>query len=120
MTRVYLPLTLAGLASARAEATVIVPDDLVVAVDDSEEQEYAALMTAADASAARLDGPGRRVVLVAELDREPQPGESVPRKRWAAVHADLEDRPVDADPDDDLGWFGVQEIDSVLGVTGEE
>ncbi|MBZ5740121.1 DUF6912 family protein [Nocardioides mangrovi] len=120
MSRVYLPLTLAGLAAARDEGTVVATDDLVVAVDDSEEQEYAALMTAADASAALLDGPGRRVVLVAELDREPQPGDAVPRKRWAALHADEADRPVDADPDDDLGWYGVQEIDAVLGVSGGE
>jgi hypothetical protein len=120
VSRVYLPLTIDGLAAAQAEAAVVATDDLVVAVDDSEEQEYAALMTAADASAALLDGPGRRVVLVADLEREPQPGESVPRKRWAALHADVEDRPADADPDDDLGWFGIQEIDAVLGVAGAQ
>jgi hypothetical protein len=82
----------------------------VVATDDTEDEEYAALMTAADASAALLGGPGRRVVLVAELDRVPEPGDRVPRKRWVALHADEADRPVDADPDEDLGWFGIQEI----------
>lgn len=114
MSRVYLPLTVAGLAAAHDAGEVVVPDEIVVAVDESEDDEYDALMTAADASAALLAGPGRRVVLVAELAREPQPGETIPSKRWAAVHADIEDRPVDADPDDDLGWFGIQEIPQLL------
>jgi hypothetical protein len=108
--RVYVPLTVDGLAAADAEAGVVATDDIVVAADDSEDEEYAALMTAADASTALLAGPGRRVVLVAELDRVPEPGDRIPRKRWVAVHADLADRPADADPDEDLGWFGVQEI----------
>lgn len=110
-TRAYLPLTITGLAEADAAGEVVLTDDVVVAPDDSEEQEYAALMTAADGSA-ELVGAGRRVVLVVDLpgDRDPQVGERVPRARWAAVHADAEDRPADADPDDDLGWFGVQEI----------
>ena len=113
-TRAYLPLTIAGLAEADAAGEVVVTDDAVVAPDDSEEQEYAALMTAADASAELLTGPGRRVVLVVDLPGEPAAGEQVPRARWAAVHADVEDRPVDADPDEDLGWFGVQEIPHLL------
>jgi hypothetical protein len=108
--RVYVPLTVSSLATADTDGEVIAPDDVVVAEDDSEDEEYAALMTAADLSAALLGGPGRRVVLVAELDRVPGPGDRIPRKRWVAVHADESDRPVDADPDDDLGWFGVQEI----------
>lgn len=108
--RAYLPLTIAGLAEADAAGEVVVTDDVVVAPDDSEEQEYAALMTAADASAELLAGPGRRVVLVVDVADVPDAGERVPRARWAAVHADVEDRPADADPDDDLGWFGVQEI----------
>lgn len=113
-SRVYLPLTIADLATADQTGEVVVTDDAVVAADDSEEQEYAALMTAADASAALLDGPGRRVVLVAELAREPEPGERLPRERWVAVHADETDRPADADPDDDLGWFALQEIQHLL------
>jgi hypothetical protein len=108
--RVYIPLTLGGLAAADAEGEVVATDDLVVAVDDTEDEEYAALMTAADASAALLAGPGRRVVLVAELDRVPEPGDVIPRKRWVAVHADESDRAADADPDEDLGWFATQEI----------
>ena len=110
MTRAYLPLTLASLAEADAAGEVEVTDDAVVAPDDTEEQEYAALMTAADLSAALLSGPGRRVVLVVDLPGDPETGRRVPRSRWAAVHADVEDRPADADPDEDLGWFGVQEI----------
>ena len=109
MTRVYVPLTIEALLAADAAGEVTVPDDLVAAADETEEEEYAASMTAADASAA-LGDPGRRVVLVAELDRVPEPGETLPRKRWVAVLADETDRGPDADPDDDLGWFGLQEI----------
>ncbi|MFC6342104.1 DUF6912 family protein [Nocardioides hankookensis] len=115
MTRVYLPLSLALLADLHASGELTVTDDAVVAPDDSEEGEYAALMTAGDASAAMLTGPGRRVVVVAELDKEPETGWTVPLKRLVAVHADTEDRPADADPDEDLGWYGVQEIPALLG-----
>nr|WP_157345837.1 hypothetical protein [Nocardioides sp. MAH-18] len=107
-------MTLAALADAESTGEVVVTDDVVLAPDDSEEQEYAALMTAADASAELVAGPGRRVVLVVDVAQEPAVGDRVPRARWAAVHADVEDRPVDADPDDDLGWFGVQEIPHLL------
>ena len=114
MTRVYLPLTIAGLAAADAAGEVVATDDLVVAPDETEEEEYAALMTAADVSAALAGPTGRRVVLVAELDRVPEAGDRIPRKRWVAVHADDAERGVDADPDDDLGWFGVQEIPQLV------
>jgi hypothetical protein len=114
VTRAYLPLTIAALAEADSAGDVLVTDDVVLAPDDSEEQEYAALMTAADASAELAGGPGRRVVLVVDVAEEPEAGDRVPRARWAAVHADVEDRPADADPDDDLGWFGVQEIPHLL------
>jgi hypothetical protein len=113
-TRVYLPLTTALLADLHRAGEVAVTDDAVVAPDDSEEGEYAALMTAADASAALLAGPGRRVVVVAELDKEPKPGWTIPLRRIVAVHADPEDRPVDADPDEDLAWFATQEIPHLL------
>lgn len=112
--RVYLPTTLTLLAEQHAEGALVVTDDLVVAEDDGEDAEYAALMTAADASAALLAGPGRRVVVVAELDREPEPGWTVPMKRVVAVHADVADRPADADPDEDLGWFATQEIPDLI------
>ena len=112
--RVYLPTTLALLAEQHADGAVVVTEDLVVAEDDSEDAEYAALMTAADASTGLLGGPGRRVVVVAELDKEPEPGWTVPLKRVVAVHADLADRPVEADPDEDLGWFATQEIPDLV------
>jgi hypothetical protein len=113
-TRVYLPLTTALLAELHATGEVTVTDDAVFAPDDSEDGEYAALMTAADASAALLAGPGRRVVVVAELDKEPEAGWTIPLRRIVAVHADPEDRPADADPDEDLAWFATQEIPHLL------
>lgn len=114
--RVYLPTTIARLAEQHAEGAFTVTDDIVVLATegDDEEAEYDALMTAADASAALLDGPGRRVVVVAELDQEPDTGWTIPLKRVVAVHADPEDRPADADPDDDLAWFATQEIPHLL------
>lgn len=108
--RAYLPTTLALLAEQHAAGHVVVGDGVVLAEDDGEEAEYAALMTAADASAALLDGAGRRVVVVAEVDREPAPGDTLPMRLVVAVHADTEDRPADADPDEDLAWFATQEI----------
>ena len=105
--RAYLPTTLALLAEQHANGEVIVTDQVVVATEDDEESEYDALMTAAESSAARLSGPGRRVVVVAELDKAPEPGWTIPLKRVVAVHADTEDG---ADPDDDLAWFATQEI----------
>ncbi|GAA4730612.1 hypothetical protein GCM10023350_12330 [Nocardioides endophyticus] len=109
-TRVYLPLTIALLAELHASGETPVTDETVVAEDDSEDGEYAALMTAADASTELLAGPGRRVVVVAELEKEPETGWTIPLRRIVAVHADPQDRPVDADPDEDLAWYGVQEI----------
>ncbi len=110
--RVYLPLTLDLLAEAVEFGSVPADVDKVVAEDESEEAEYAALMTAADASAALLSasgaGRGRRVVLAADVVDE---AGAVPSKQWAAVHVDTED---DADPDDDLAWYATQEISDVL------
>jgi hypothetical protein len=82
------------------------PDtDAVVSVSESEDDEYAALMTAADLSAARIvglaDGLRRRVVVVLEEGGT----------RILAVHADPLD---DADADDDLAWYASQELDSLL------
>jgi hypothetical protein len=112
--RAYVPSTLALLAEQHAAGEVVVTEQTVTALDDGEEAEYAALMTAADASAAMLDGPGRRVVVVAELEKEPESGWTIPLRRVVAVHADTEDRPADADPDDDLAWFATQEIVHLL------
>ncbi len=111
MTRVYRPLTLAGLRDLVATGTLSADPDTIVAEGDDEAAEYAALMTAADASAALLTGPGRRVVVVAEVD---DPDREVAFADVVAVHADVRDRPVGADPDEDLAWFATQEIDDLL------
>ena len=68
-------------------------------------------MTAA-AAAAGLRGPGgRRVVVVAEIADADGP---VAIADVVAVHADTDDRPADADPDDDLAWFATQEIPDLV------
>ena len=111
MTRLYLPSTLPDLAR---DWPLPGPDaaGALAAGGEGEEEEYAALMGAADASAERLaglpDGSRRRVVLVVEGAADPA------APRWAevvAVHVDDAD---DADPDDDLGWYAVQEVGDLL------
>ncbi len=103
--RVYQPSTLAELARARAAGPVEPGGDAVVSESETEDDEYAALMTAADLSAALVsglpDGLRRRVVVVLEGG-----GTQI-----VAVHADPAD---DADPDDDLAWYASQELDSLL------
>ncbi len=110
-SRVYLPATLDLLAEWAAWALVPATADRFVADDESEDAEYDALAAAADASAAMLVPPGRRVVLVAEL---PDADAAVPWRLLAAVHAD----PVDVDtssPDLDVpAWFAVQEVPGLL------
>lgn len=111
MTRRYLPTTLDLLAEDWA-ADGPRTDGAVLAADDSEEGEYAALMTAADASAELLaglpDGRRRRVVVVVEE----QAGQTPPRWRdVVAVHVDGDD---DADPDDDLAWWATQEVGELV------
>ena len=103
--RVYQPMTLTALAAAYASRSVQPDADAVVSDSESEDDEYAALMTAADLSVARIvglpDGLRRRVVVVLEE------GDT----RILAVHADPVD---DADADDDLAWYASQELDSLL------
>lgn len=109
--RVYLPTTLADLRRfvAAGELTGI---EGVLPDSDDELAEYAALMQAATDSQDLLGGPGRRVVVVAETA---DPDAAVPLRHVVAVHADPADRPADADPDEDLAWYAVQEIDTLLG-----
>ncbi len=109
--RVYLPTTLSGLARLRDDGSLPASAERYVADGDSEEQEYAALMAAAAESAELLDGAGRRVVVVAGVT---DPDGEVSLRDVVAVHADPADRPADADPDEDLGWYATQEIDAVL------
>ena len=103
--RVYQPSTLTELAAAHAAGSMRPDGDAVVSESESEEDEYAALMTAAYLSAERIagltDGLRRRVVVVLEAG-----GAEI-----LAVHADPAD---DADPDDDLAWYASQEVDSLL------
>ena len=111
MTRRYVPSSLPRLAEDwEADGPRLV--DAVLAEDDGEEAEYAALMGAADASAELLaglpDGRRRRVVVVVDSagDRGPVTWRDV-----VAVHVDDHD---DADPDDDLAWWATQEIGDLL------
>jgi hypothetical protein len=110
--RIYLPATLDGLGRLRDDGSLPASAERYVADGDSEEQEYAALMAAAAESAELLGGAGRRVVVVADLA---DPDGDVPLRDVVAVHADPADRPAGADPDEDLAWFAVQEIDELLG-----
>jgi hypothetical protein len=109
--RIYLATTLTGLARLRDDRSLPAGAERYVADGDSEEQEYAALMAAAADSAELLDGPGRRVVVVADVA---DPDGAVPLRDVGAVHADPEDRPAGADPDEELGWYAVQELDQLL------
>ena len=111
MTRRYVPSTLPDLAGDwAADGPRLV--DAVVAADDGEEGEYAALMTAADASAALVaglqDGQRRRVVVVVDTAGADSP---VTWRDVVAVHVDGDD---DADPDDDLAWWATQEVGDLL------
>ncbi|SFB77036.1 hypothetical protein SAMN04487968_101428 [Nocardioides terrae] len=113
--RLYVPATIDLLARWHTAGEVPASDPGVLGAfeppDDTEDGEYTALMSAADVSADLLAGPGRRVVLVVEAASPSQP---VPARSWAAVHADLAERPAGADPDEDLGWFATQEIPDLI------
>ncbi len=110
--RVYLPTTLDGLAELRDAGSLPASAERYLADGEGEEQEYAALMAAAADSAVLLGGPGRRVVVVADVA---DPDGAVPLREVVAVHADPEDRATGADPDEDLGWYATQEIGALLG-----
>ena len=116
--RLYLPATVRALAVLHEQGRLPVGDDVVVAEGDTEDEEYDALMAAAE-TAARLaaelePGERRRVVVVAEVaDRLPA---GIALAEVVAVHADPDGLPDDgADPDDDLCWYGTQEISQLLG-----
>ena len=114
--RVYLPSTTATLSDEVAAGEFVVPQgvDPVVPEGEDEESEYAALLTAADAStelAVAAGAPGlRRVVLVFEADSVPAPGDVLPARWLVSAHLDTEDRTPDSDPDDDLAWFIPSEL----------
>ncbi len=104
MTRVYVPTTLRALAEHVDNGYIPESAERFVAPGDEEESEYAALVAAAEAAEELLDGPGRRVVVVAEVN---DVDGTVAMELVVAVHADTDD---DHDPDDDLAWFATQEI----------
>jgi hypothetical protein len=111
VTRRYVPASLPRLAEDwEADGPRVA--DAVLAEDDGEESEYAALMGAADASAELVaglpDGQRRRVVVVVETASADGP---VTWRDVVAVHADDRD---DADPDDDLAWWATQEVGDLL------
>jgi hypothetical protein len=110
--RLYQPSTLTDLAAAYADGEIRPDADVVASDSEAEEDEYAALMTAADLSAARLeglaDGLRRRVVVVLEAAHETA---AVPLRDVVAVHADTVD---DADADDDLAWWATQEVEELV------
>ena len=110
--RIYVPGTLADLAAWSEAGQVPAQTERYVAPDDTEEGEYAALLAAGEAAAALLDGlrdgPGRRVVVVAEAA---DPDAVVPFRDVVAVHADPTPG---ADPDDDLAWYATQEVPRLL------
>jgi hypothetical protein len=104
VTRVYVPTTLDALAEHVDLGYVPETAERFVAPGEDEESEYAALTAAAEASEALLDGPGRRVVVVADVRDVDGP---VAMELVVAVHADTEE---EHDPDDELAWFASQEI----------
>ncbi|MBA3782099.1 MAG: hypothetical protein H0X12_09650 [Nocardioides sp.] len=116
-TRSYLAATLDLLGAWHTAGAVPASAERVVPDGDDEQSEYDALMTAADLSAALLDGPGRRCVLVAQTSDQTSGQASddgdgeIAWRDVVAVHVDTDD---DADPDDDLAWFAAQEIPHLL------
>jgi hypothetical protein len=112
MTRVYMPTTLDVLRE-QYQTGEFVDLEQIWAKGPDEEDEYLALMHAADASLELLDGPGRRIVIVAELVA-PRVNVPTPLRDVVAYYADPVERPVDADPDEDLAWYATQEIDAIL------
>lgn len=148
--RIYLPSTLSALSALLAEGAVrgtpltayAVTPELGEDGDDTEELEYEALRSAADASLRLLAGepesPRRRVVIAADVpDRIVEPAGdpdepaavavtgTVPLKRVAAAHVDEEDAVTDiaaavADPaagheeEHELLWYATQELGHLL------
>jgi hypothetical protein len=112
--RGYLPTTLRMLGEYVATGQITGAHDLVVATEESEDAEYAALCEAADLSAALVgrEGPrGRRVVVVVETA---DPRGTIPLHEVVAVQADTTDvDPYDEDPAE-LAWFATQEIADLL------
>ena len=112
--RGYLPTTLRILGKFVLAGQITGHQHLVVASEESEDAEYAALCEAADLSAelvAREGARGRRVVVVVETA---DPAGVIPMREVVAVQADTTDvDPHDEDPVE-LAWFASQEIADLL------
>jgi hypothetical protein len=111
--RVYIPATLAALAAYADAGSVPAEAARLTSPDETEEAEYATLMDAAASSRELLGGPGRRVVVVAEVASADG---AVPMDRVVAVHVDLEDG---ADDEDDLAWYATQEIPDLISTPAD-
>ena len=105
--RLYVPTTRTRLAAHVGEGVVRGFEEPFVATGEGEDEEYAALMAAAEGSAALQPEDGRRVVLVVEV---PVEAEEIAWHQAVAVHADL----AGASPVDDLAWYATQEIADLL------
>jgi hypothetical protein len=108
VSRVYVPTTLGELAAYVDHGYIPDSAERFVPPGEDEESEYAALEAAAEASEALLRGPGRRVVVVADVNDVDGP---VAMELVVAVHADTDD---EHEPDDDLAWFATQEIQYLI------
>lgn len=109
--RIYVPATLDLLRRYDAAGEVPAAAERYVAPGEDEESEYAALEAAAADSGDLLDGPGRRVVLVAEVA---DADAVVPLRELVAVHVDTEDVDPSSGRLPELGWFATQEIPALL------
>lgn len=107
--RAYLPLTTEALRAAAASG-MFPAQGAVLASDETEEAEYAALVEAAARSRELLGGAGRRVVAV--FEGRPDPGWSLGQAQ--ALHADTEDIAADDEDPPELAWFAVQELELLL------
>lgn len=110
--RVYVPATLPGLAAYMRAGSVPSIAERFVAEDDSEEAEYEALAEAAEAAVALLDEPGRRVVIVADIEDEDA---AFGLEMIEAVHADTDEVDPAEEVLPDLAWYATQEIDDLIG-----
>lgn len=104
MTRIYLATTVGALAEHVDHGYLPETVERFVPPGDDEESEYDALVAAGEASGELLSGPGRRVVVVAEVN---DVDGAVAMEQVVAVHADADD---EHEPDDDLAWYATQEI----------
>lgn len=124
--RVYVPMTMTGLAALVAAGRLDGPLRAHAVTDGLREEwpegdedgwEYAALSAAADTSRSLAGPTGRRCVVAADVPGvAPVGGEDptlvdvtadVPWQRIASAHVDTVEG---ADDEDDLAWFATQEI----------